>query len=307
MRILLYIVLVVCLIFSMTACTQSAPESPGESSGPVTESPAETATPASDAPSPSEAPQESSDPASTPSDIPEASDEPADEPTETYSFDVYSLFLQENYTRIAELCYGGIAGVGFIDLDLDDDVELLLFDSGASASMGVQFFDIADDGSVVCVSANMLDLGHEFGGENLSTVYVNANYFDDFRLMHMEDGTSGFFVTSGNSALDFSYSELISFSSADGVLSLSSLLYRYDDFDIESGEIVTTHCSYLGESVQTDEYETQLAQFNSSWTDTGYEAFGVFIWESRNYTADYDGFMAMVDAAIAGYVPLPES
>lgn len=298
----LHIFLAACLLLSLAACSQAAPQ-PDEPAAGVEPSavPAGIASPAPETPSVTSEPEE---PGEEPAEVP---DEPEPEPVDTDCFDIYKAFLDENFDRIAELCYGGIAGVGFIDLDIDGTPEMLLFDSGASASMGVQFFDITDgDGTVECVSANMLDLGQEFGGAHYSTVYVNANYFDDFRLMCSDSGESRFFVESGNGALDFSYSELIEFSGTDGILGLSSVLYRYDDFDIDSGETVSTHCSYLGESISAGDYESRLSGFRNTWQDAGYEAFGVFIWEEKTYSTEYDGFMAMVNAAINGYVPLPE-
>ncbi len=296
----LHILLAVCLLLCAAACTQAPPQP-----GLTTEEPS-AVSPAADSPAP-ETPEVPSDP-ETPGDAPgDTPDEPGQEPAETDSFDIYKAFLEENFDRISELCYGGIAGVGFIDLDIDGTPEMLLFDSGASAAMGVQLFDITDkDGAVECVSANMMDLGQEFGGTHYSTLYVNANYFDDFRLMRSDSGETRFFVDSGNGALDFSYSELIEFSGTDGILGLTSVLYRYDDFDIDSGETVSTHCSYLGESISADDYESRLSKFRSAWQDTGYEAFGVFIWEEKNYSTEYDGFMSMVNAAISGYSPLPE-
>lgn len=298
----LYIFLAAYLLLCLSACTQAAPQPDTPSDEPEpTAILNDTSTPEPDAPVITDEPDEPDD------ETPDETDSPEQEPDETGCFETYIAFLDENFDRISELCYGGVAGVGFIDLDVDGDPEMLLFDSGASASMGIQFFDITDsEGTVECVSANMLDLGQEFGGEHYSTVYVNANYYDDFRLMRSDNGELRFFITSGNGALDFSYSELIEFFGTDSVLGLTSVLYRYDDYDIESGESVSTRCSYLGESVSVDEYEEKLSELQTTWKDVGYEAFGVFIWEEKNYSSEYDGFMAMVNDAVNGYVPLPE-
>ena len=39
-------------------------------------------------------------------------------------------------------------------------------------------------------------------------------------------------------------------------------------------------------------------------TDTGYTAQGVFLWTDKRFGYNHDGLMAMVDAAIDGYVPI---
>lgn len=307
MKKLLHILLALCLLLAFSACEQTIGQPIGPSAA---DEP--TAVPAGEPAAPVGQPDESpAPPAETdaPEDIPAVTDDPGgnETPDDIDFFAIYRSFLEENFNRLSELCYGGIAGVGFIDLDLDGAPEMLLFDSGASASMGIQFFDIiGPDGNVECVSANMMDLGSEFGGEHYSAVYVNANYFDDFRLMRSANGEMRFFVSSGNGALDFSYSELIEFGTADGALALFSRLYRHDDYDIESGEASSTHCTKGDEAITAAEYEAALAEFRSDWQDTGYDAFGVFIWEGKSYSTEYDGFMAMLDAAVNGYVPLPE-
>lgn len=303
------LLLTVFMLFLGAACSSSG-------AAPETDAPAVTvqnAQPVSEQPvSPTQTPE--AEPAPQNTDDPAESETPVQETrapeTETQldPFEQYRAFLDTNYDKLSELCYGGIAGVGFIDLDLDDIPELLIFDAGASAAMGVQFFDIVDgDGRVECVSANMLDLGVAFGGENLSELYVNANYFEDFRLTATADGEQSFHVISGNGAIDFGYSELIVFTGepvegAGKRLSLESLLYRYDDYDAETGEIISTKCTIAGQSVSVGEYESRLAQFTSSHEDAGYEAFGVFIWEDKSYTNDYAGFSAMLEKAIAGYI-----
>lgn len=308
MKKLLHILLAVFLLLAFSACEQTIgqPIGPPAADEPAAAPTGEPAAPAAPPDEPAAPPAETA----APEEIPTATDAPdggAETPDDIDFFAVYRSFLEENFNRLSELCYGGIAGVGFIDLDLDGAPEMLLFDSGASASMGVQFFDIVGpEGNVECISANMMDLGREFGSEHYSPVYVNANYFDDFRLMRSSNDEMRFFVDSGNGALDFSYSELIEFGAADGVLTLASRLYRYDDYDIESGEISSTHCTRGSETITAADYEAALSEFHSSWQDSGYDAFGVFIWEGKNYSTEYDGFMAMLNAAVSGYVPLPE-
>lgn len=208
-------------------------------------------------------------------------------------------FIDENYDALSAACFGGIAGVGFIDLDLDGCVELLLFDAGASASMGVQFFDVID-GAVECVSANMQPMADTFGGAHLSQSAVNANYYDDFRLM--EEAVTGkrfFQVVSFNGAADFSYRELIRFGSDDGALTISPIAFLHEEYDLDSGEITSTEYKLSGASCTEEEYLTALAQMAEDYADKGLDAAGVFAWESSTYTADKTGMLAMTDAALA--------
>ena len=90
-----------------------------------------------------------------PSPIPAASEpEVSPSPETSPSFDekeIYRSFLSENYEKLSAACFGVISGIGLIDLDMDSKLEMVLFDAGASASMGVQLFDIID-GGVECIS-----------------------------------------------------------------------------------------------------------------------------------------------------------
>lgn len=213
---------------------------------------------------------------------------------------VYSAFLSDNYETLLDI---GFAGVGFIDLDLDGTPELLIFDAGASASMGAQFFDIVN-GTVECVSANLSAIGENFGGSGFTQVYVNANQFSDFRLAQ-DTAASGlfFYVVSGNGALDFSYSEIIRFGFGGSYLTLESLLYMYEDYDTETGEPVFQSFKKSGADISAEDYTSAYDAFFATAHDTGYNAVGAFIWENANYSDGYDGFMAMVDFAIKNYTP----
>lgn len=292
-------ILILFLIFTLClpalACTQLLPDEAASPSPESTEPPA-----ATDAPE-----AEPTDEVSLQGDEPEPAAAPGAE-----ELAMYSDFLSENYDRLSELCYGGIAGVGFIDLDLDDAPELVLFDSGASASMGVQLFDIVDEnGTIECVSANMVELGSTFGGEYFSLVYVNTNYFDDFRLMRGNDGSMAFYVSSGNGSIDFSYTELISFSGVPGsggqtVLRPASVLYRRDEYDMDSGDVTDSRCRVDGDDCSVEDYEQRLSAYETDFNDTGYTAAGVFVWADKSYSNDFTGFMSMVSAAIDCYQPV---
>lgn len=213
--------------------------------------------------------------------------------------EVFRAFLSDNYQKLSEAFFGGISGIGFIDLDMDGSIEMLIFDTGASASMGLQFFDIVD-GKVECVSANMDAVGTSFGGKHFSKVIVTANYFEAFHLM--EDNTTHekfFTVSSCNGAADFSYSELIRFGKDNGVLALKSLLYQYQEFDIDSGAVIGESYKVNGKDSGRDQYSTDYEKFFSEMSDTGFKAKGVFLSESKDYENGLDGLLAMADKSLS--------
>ena len=212
---------------------------------------------------------------------------------------LFLSFLSDNYNAFASVMYSGIAGIGFVDLDCDGGMEMIVFDAGASAAMGLQLFDIID-GKVECVSANLSDIGEQFGGEHFSKTSVNANYFDDFRLMaNKQTGEKFFSITSGNGAVDFAYSELIRFGADGENLSLTSVCYKYEDFDENTGDV--TDANYrVGEKVcEEAEYSGVKTAFEEENEDTQLEIKGVFAWESSSYTDGLDGLLAMAEKAIS--------
>jgi len=217
--------------------------------------------------------------------------------------EIFRTFLSDNYQALSEAFFGGISGIGFIDLDMDGGIEMLIFDTGASAAMGLQFFDIID-GKVECVSANMEDVGKAFGGKHLSDVIVNANAFDNFRLM--EDNSTGkkfYIVQSGNGAADFSYSELVRFGNDGGVLTLSSLMYKHEDYDIDSDAVTGESFRISGSNVNRASYDAAYSKFFAVVKDTGYDAKGVLLWElsDQDTSFNYDSMMSMVDKALTLY------
>lgn len=222
--------------------------------------------------------------------------------------ETYVDFLRDNYDNLNSLCYGGISGIGFIDLDLDGTPELLLFDIGASAALGAQFFDIVD-GQVVCVSANNPDLGVAYGQGYFSNLYVDANYFDDFKLMEdLKSGEQYFLVESGNGAEDFYYREDIRFGGGGSVpLTLTSLLYHYESFSFDadgnavpSGETFTQN----GQSISKGEYDSQYAALFASAKVLDYTPQGVFLWEDESYDGTAESFLALAQTALDRYVPI---
>ena len=212
---------------------------------------------------------------------------------------IFRAFLTERYNELTDSLYGGIAGVGFIDLDCDGGMEMLLFDAGASASMGVQFFDIID-GEVECISANIFTVGESFGGDHFTETYVNANLFEDFRLMEdKQTGERFFLVTSGNGAIDFSYTELIKFSADSEVLTLTSITYKHEELDEESGEIKSVNYKVGDKDATEQEYIKVTEKIYLDAEDTGLEAKGVFAWESDSYVEGLEGLLAMEEKALS--------
>jgi len=215
--------------------------------------------------------------------------------------EVFRAFLSDNYQELSDAFFGVISGIGFIDLDMDGGIEMLIFDAGASAAMGLQFFDIVD-GKVECVSANMEALGTIFGGKHMSGVIVTANAFDAFRLVKSTTtGEKLYIVQSGNGAADFIYSELIRFGNDNGVLTLQSLLYKYEDYNIDSGDLTGESYKILGKAANRSAYDSAYSEFFAGVSDTGFDAKGVFLWESSDYEASFDGLMAMADNALTLY------
>ena len=255
-------------------------------------------------------PSESEQISTTPTDIPPVKPaSPSPSPTQDFTiadidarYETFRSFLSDNYQELMDAFFGGVSGIGFIDLDLDKGIEMLIFDAGASASMGLQIFDITEDGSVECVSANMDAVGTAFGGENLSSTIVNANYFDDFRLMkNKETGERFFVVQSANGAADFSYSQLIRFAGDNGVLTLEDLMYKYEEYDIDTGEIKNQSFKLAGKTADKSEYEAAYNGFFEENEDQGYSAMGCFIWESSDYGEGMDRLLAMADSALMKY------
>lgn len=218
--------------------------------------------------------------------------------------EAYTAFLEENHETLSQTCFGGVAGVGFIDLDLDNTPELVLFDSGASAYMGVQLFDLTDSG-VVCVSASSVETGLAFGGGTLSPLYVNALFFDDFRLMESEDGTRWFQVLSRNGAEDFYYHELLRFSPGEGGCMVpESIWYKHMTVDPATGKETGGTYTVAGESVSAKGLAAAEKAAEKAGQDTGYTAAGAFLWTDKSFGYDRDGFMAMVRAAVENYIPI---
>ncbi len=217
--------------------------------------------------------------------------------------ELYTSFFSENYDRLMDNCNAGISGIGFIDLDLDGVPELLMFDSGSSAAMGVQFFDIVD-GAVTCVSANIVGIGETFGGNYLSDVVVNTNYFKNFRLMlNNETGEQYFYIESANGAMNFYYREGIRFSANNGVLSLESLFYAREVFEEESDKTVESEYKVNGNTSTAEAYQIAKEAFETTNTDTQYSANGVFTWDG-NYSNTKDGLLSMMADAADLYTPI---
>ncbi len=216
---------------------------------------------------------------------------------------LYRGWLEDSFDVIAALWPDGISGIGFIDLDLDGTPELLLFDMGASAAMGVQLFDIVD-GAVVCVSSVNEGAAAAFGGEYFSPVSVCAQLFEDFRLV--SDGEQTFFtVHSANGTPESSWDEIIRFQRGSGdVLQLQSLCRSEIINDVENDTIAVENYYVDGADCDENAY-IEVSQAAAAAADLGYEAFGVFQWnDMERYDTSLDGLLVMLDDAAAGYAGL---
>lgn len=214
----------------------------------------------------------------------------------------YLAFLDDNYDILAALWPEGLTGVGFIDLDLDGTPEMILFDQGASATMGVQMFDTAD-GQVCCVSSVQENAAGAFGDEHFSRVSVCTSYFEAFRLSVTTDGYC-FWVDSANGTLESSWDELVRFDCGDGILTPVSVCGRYLETDEETGAVVAERYTVAGEDADAESY-TEAFKVYSEARDTGYDAAGVFLWSDiQRYDTTYDGLMAMARDAVEAYAPI---
>lgn len=214
----------------------------------------------------------------------------------------YIRFADENYDIFAALWPEGLTGVGFIDLDLDGVPEMVVFDQGASATLGVQLFDLID-GRVCCVSSVLDSAAGAFGDDYFSRIGICASYFEAFRLSYTVEGYS-FWVMSANGTLESSWDELIRFGCENGVTEPESVCGRYLESDAETGLVVTRHYTARGEETDEETYQ-ETAMIYQGGYDMGYEARGVFLWNDMSrYDTTYDGFMNMVRDAAEVYVPI---
>ena len=248
---------------------------------------------------PTEAPAAEETPAPTEPPSPLTLDLPA--PADGWA-DSYIAFLDDNYDILAALWPEGLTGVGFIDLDLDGTPEMVLFDLGASATLGVQMFDLID-GQVYCVSSVQENAAGAFGDEHFSRVSVCTSFFEAFRLSETENGYS-FWVDSANGTLESSWDELVRFACDDGVLTPVSVCGRFLESDGETGAVVAERYTVGSEESDADGF-TEAFKAYSEARDTGYNAAGVFLWSDiQSYDTTYDGLMAMARDAVEAYVPI---
>ena len=216
--------------------------------------------------------------------------------------DAYLTFIDDNYDIIAALWPEGVTGVGFIDLDLDGTPEMLLFDPGASAAMGVHLFDLVD-GRVVCAASSLPEAAAAFGTCEVSSQAVCVGYFESFRLVYAQ-GQWRFWVVSMGGTPESSWEELIRFGSDNGVVTLQSACARYIEYDLEADMLVGERFTADGEDADETAYSAVMDAYTGG-DDAGYEAAGVFLWNDMTaYDTTYEGLMAMARGAVDAYVPI---
>ena len=293
MKRLMIMLLCAALTISLCACRKASTAKdapPAAVSG--TLSPTPTAPPAAQSPEPTAPPA-----AMTPEPRPETPE------AEEGWAESYFTFLDDNFDILSALWPGGLTGVGFIDLDLDGTPEMLLFDQGASATLGVQLFDVSD-GRVYCVSSVQESASGAFGGEHFSRVSVCASFFESFRLSQTEDGFC-FWVLSANGTLESSWDELVRFDAGeDGIMVPVSVCAHWLESDEETGTVVSERYSVGGRDADKSAYDEAHARYAEA-PDTGYEAKGVFLWnDMQSYDTTFDGLMAMARDAAECCVPV---
>lgn len=217
--------------------------------------------------------------------------------------ELYLDYCKSNREILEGPNYPGFTGAGFIDLDLDNVPELVLFDTGASAAMGVSLFDIVE-GQVQCISSSSSAMDDALKSPWYSNVVINAHYFEDFMLYRSTKGDC-FCVNSGNGAEDFYYRELIRFGRGEnGGLTLESLAFQYVENDLDGNEVSARYTLSDQESDKAA-YDTYIAQFEKDYVYSGYEPAGVFIWGEERFDPAEGGLLEMVAAAVDVYVPAP--
>ena len=220
--------------------------------------------------------------------------------------EAYLTFLDDNYDIFTALWPEGVSGMGFIDLDLDGTPELVVFDPGASVSLGAHIFDLID-GQVHCVSSASESAAGAFGREYLSPVSVCTTFFDMFRLSRTDNGWC-FWVNSANGTMEAVWDEVVRFGTDEnGVLTAQSVCYRYLESDPESGLVLTERYTVAGAEAGEADYEAASNVYLNG-ADVGYDARGVFLWNDQDtYEVPYEGFMAMARDAAAVYAPIADS
>jgi len=281
------LMLVLALLMCLGAC--------GKTAEPVQSAPAPGTEPAADAVLPESAGESEE---SVPPEEPEQTLPAAAEGWQ----ESYLTFLSDNYDIFAALWPEGLSGVGFIDLDLDGTPEMLIFDFGASATMGVHLFDLVD-GQVYCVSSALDSVSGAFDSRYLKTVSVCANYFESFRLIRNGDDLS-FWVESANGTLESTWGEIIRFDCVDGVLVPVSVCSRYLESNPETGVVFREEYT-VGEETADEAGYTRAAEPYTGGEDMGYDGSGLFLWNNmKHYDTTYEGFMAMAEDAATAHTPL---
>lgn len=242
--------------------------------------------------------------------VPPAAEEPAVPDTLTLAppaegwQDDYLAFLDNCFDIFSALWPDGISGMGFVDLDLDGTPELVVFDQGASATMGAHLFDLKD-GWVYCVSSALDSAAGAFTPDYLSSVSVCANFFESFRLSRTMDGWR-FWVDSANGTMEAAWDEFVRFDEVDGILTPVSVCQRYLESDPESGAVAKEDYVVAGSAADQQAFQTAADRYQNA-VDSGYEAKGVFRWGEQQYdTTTYEGFLALAQAAVDAYVPITD-
>ena len=301
------------LVLLMGGCSGRGAGAAPDMEAELPASPAATSTPAPRPAAEPEAPEQTAPPPAA-----EAEPTPEAEPTEkagpaaepgTGPADggwaaVYTGFLDDNYDILSALWPEGLAGVGFIDLDLDGAPEMLLFDLGASATMGVQLFDLDGAGQVVCVSSVREEAAEAFGREHFARVSVCASFCESFRLSDTPAGLC-FWVDSMNATAEATWNDLIVFSRGDdSILTLTEVCSRYLESDPETGAVITETYTVAGAAADETAYARAAGDYTDA-PDAGFEARGVFLWnDMQRYDTTRDGLLAMAGDAAALFTPV---
>ncbi|MEG2814734.1 MAG: hypothetical protein RR885_00790 [Oscillospiraceae bacterium] len=240
-----------------------------------------------------------------PSEIPSVPSpmEPVNAP-KSVTAETFLSFLSENYEALSASCFGGIAGIGFIDLDLGGEIEMLLFDAGASSSMCVQIYDIIN-GTVECISSSTPITTEGSEQKYLSKISINVGCLEDFRLVEQKSTGERFFcVESRKSTSSTYYNDIIRFGEKNCALDLTVLFHKHENYDVTNGDITLREYKVAGAVATEAEHNAALAKFQDDIIDLESNAVGVFMWDAAAKAAGLDGLLAMATAALelANYI-----
>lgn len=172
-------------------------------------------------------------------------------------------------------------GATLADLNLDGTPELIMYDGGASASAGVNVFQIID---------NKVQLRSGYYGKYSDTYqYLNKDYLLDLSFMgwspsdfnedeeytfslrrNIDTGKLMYIHFCWEAAAAFEESTLLCFSE-DALVDVYEKSYKDIVMDEGTFDIISSDYRIDGNAVSAEDYDAAYNEFLDTWQDTGYE------------------------------------